>query len=58
MGKAPGLDGIVPKVLLECAEELSKPLLLIYRMSLEQGKVPRDWKRASVSAIFKKGKRM
>jgi hypothetical protein len=30
------------------------PLLLIYSKSLQEGKVPKDWKRANVSAIFKK----
>ncbi len=55
VGKAPGVDGIVPKVLVECAEALSKPLLMIFSLSLREGKVPMDWKRANVSAIFKKG---
>ena len=55
LGKAPGIDGIVTKILVECAEELCKPLFLIYDCSLKSGKVPSEWKKANVSAIFKKG---
>ena len=55
LGKAPGIDSIVTKILVECAEELCKPLFLIYDCSLKSGKVPSEWKKANVSAIFKKG---
>jgi hypothetical protein len=55
VGKAPGIDGIVPKVLVECADVLCKPLWIIYNLSLQTGKVPVEWKRANVTAIFKKG---
>jgi ribonuclease P/MRP protein subunit RPP40 len=55
VGKAPGIDGIVPKVLVECADVLGKPLWIIYNLSLRTGKVPVEWKRANVTAIFKKG---
>jgi hypothetical protein len=54
-GKAPGIDGIVPKILIENAANLSRPLKLLYQKSIETGKVPVDWKRANVTAIFKKG---
>lgn len=55
VGKAPGIDGIVPIVLVECADVLCKPLCIIYKLTLKEGKVPKDWKRANVTAIFKKG---
>jgi hypothetical protein len=55
VGKTPGVDGIVPQVLVECAAMLSKPLLMIFHTSLKEGKVPKDWKGANVTAIFKKG---
>jgi hypothetical protein len=55
VGKAPGIDGIVPKVLVECADVLGKPLWIIYHLSLRTGKVPVEWKTANVTAIFKKG---
>ncbi len=36
-------------------QELLKPLNLIFRKSLEEAKVPDNWKKAWVSAIHKKG---
>jgi hypothetical protein len=58
VGKAPGINGIVPKVLVECADVLCKPLWTIYNLSLQTGRVPTDWKRANVTAIFKKGSKV
>ena len=55
INKAPGVDGIVPRILVENADILSEPLLYIYRKSIEYGRVPCDWKKANVTAIFKKG---
>jgi hypothetical protein len=40
---------------MENADVVSLPLLLIYKKSLESGVVPSDWKRANVTAIYKKG---
>ena len=57
INKAPGVDDIVPRILVENAYALSEPLLYIYRISLETGKVPAEWKKANVTAIFKKGER-
>ena len=37
------------------AEELSPSLTLIFTASLQQGKIPQNWKKALVSPIFKKG---
>jgi hypothetical protein len=34
VGKAPGVNGIVTKVLVECAEMLCRPLLSIFHLSL------------------------
>ena len=53
--KAPGPDGIPSIVLSKCAEELAYPLCLLYRKSLETGSLPKEWKFARISAIFKKG---
>jgi len=38
-----GLDGIHPRVLRELAEELVKPLSIIYQQSWLTGEVPDDW---------------
>ena len=53
--KTPGADNIHPRLLRELSEELAKPLTLIFNKSLEEGKLPSEWKKANVTAIFKKG---
>lgn len=53
--KAPGVDNIVPKILIETAEYICEPLCLLFNESLVTGVVPREWKQANVSVIFKKG---
>jgi hypothetical protein len=40
---------------VEWADVLCKPLWIIYKLSLQTGKVPVEWKKANVMAIFKKG---
>ena len=55
--KSTGMDGLHPRVLQELSKELATPLFLIFRTSLEQGKVPDQWKEGQVTAIFKKGDR-
>ena len=34
---------------------LDKPLVFLYQNTLKQGKIPDEWKHATVTAIFKKG---
>ncbi|KAJ7413321.1 hypothetical protein WISP_91389 [Willisornis vidua] len=53
--KSMGPDGIHPKVMSELAEELAKPLFIIYQHSWLSGEVPDDWKLANVTPIHKKG---
>lgn len=53
--KSPGLDELHPRLLKELSSSLAIPLKLIFEASLEEKKVPNDWKLAGVSAIFKKG---
>ena len=53
--KATGPDSIPAKLLKEMADELSPSLALIFTASLQQGEVPRDWKKALVTPLFKKG---
>ncbi|KAF4796329.1 RNA-directed DNA polymerase from mobile element jockey [Turdus rufiventris] len=53
--KCMGPDGIHPRVMKEPADELAKPLSIIYHQSWLTGKVPDDWKLANVTPIHKKG---
>ncbi|KAF1435562.1 hypothetical protein FQV21_0002216, partial [Spheniscus demersus] len=53
--KSMGPDGIHPRVLRELAEELAKPLSIIYQQSWLTGEVPDDWRLANVTPIDKKG---
>ena len=55
--KSPGLDGIHPRVLQTCAEELAVPLHIVFRKSLDEECLPEDWKLARVVPIYKRGAR-
>ncbi|RMC05065.1 hypothetical protein DUI87_18246 [Hirundo rustica rustica] len=55
--KSMGLEGIHPRVMRELADELAKPLSIIYQQSWLTGEVPDEWKLASVTPIHKKGGR-
>ena len=52
---AAGPDGIRPKLLQECVNEIAPVLAMIGRKSLNTGVVPEEWKTANVVPIFKKG---
>ena len=56
-GKASGPDLIPARLLKECSEDLAPILTTIFNKSLQTGSVPTDWKKANVSAIFKRGQR-
>jgi hypothetical protein len=53
--KAMGPDGVHPLMLRSAASALCKPIALIFRKNLEEGVLPKEWKQAYVTAIFKKG---
>ena len=55
--KSPGPDKLHPKLLKELNNELSLPLSIIFTKSLEEGRLPHEWKTANVTAIFKKGQK-
>ncbi|GAB0181291.1 hypothetical protein GRJ2_000594400 [Grus japonensis] len=55
--KSMGPDGIPPRVLRELVEVLTKPLSIISQQSWLTGEVPVDWRLASVTSIYKKGRK-
>ena len=55
--KAPGPDGITPRILKETAAEIAPILSIIFQRSLDTCQLPSDWKLANVSPIYKKGER-
>ena len=55
--KSPGPDQIHNKVLYEIREQIVKPLTSMFQASLDSGQLPKDWKVANITPIFKKGKR-
>ena len=53
--KAPGTDGLVSDFFLKTSETICLSLCIIFRKSLDEGIVSKDWKLANVSVIFKNG---
>ena len=53
--KAPGPDGFLPKVMKAVAVGLAPHLVRVFRLSMETGEVPQDWRSADVCPIHKKG---
>jgi len=57
MNKAPGIDSVGSRMLIEIADELSVYVAELYNKSLKTGDVPEERKLANVTPIYKKGKR-
>ena len=53
-----GPEGMHPRVLRELADVIAEPLSIIFERSWRTGEVPEDWRKASVTSIFKKGKKV
>ena len=52
--KAPGPDGIPPGILSAAAKELTKPLSVLFKRTIDEEKLPDEWKKALVSPIYKR----
>ena len=48
------MNQVHPYVLRECCEEMAVPLFMIFKKSLDEGRIPEDWKMARVSPISRK----
>ncbi len=57
VGKATGPDNVSPRVLKNCAKELSGPLTTVFQTCLRENKWPSTWKEARVVPVHKKSLR-
>ena len=55
--RPPGVDGIPTKLLKEIVEQISTPLAKLFNLSLEEGIVPSEWKKANITPLLKTGSR-
>ena len=55
--KAPGPDGIFPSILKNCSDSIAPLLSKIYQASVDPAYLPRDWRMANITPIFKRGDR-
>ena len=53
--KATGPDGLSARLLKTLSSELAPIFTVFFQASINQGVIPKDWKRADVVPIFKKG---
>ena len=53
--KANGPDSNPNTLLKNCAEELAPVIANIFQHSLDTGTLPKDWRNANISPVFKKG---
>ena len=55
ISKSCGPDGINARILKENAYELAPALKILFDKSMDESKLPKQWKDAHVTALFKKG---
>ena len=47
--KTLGPDSVHPRLLRECQKALSYPLCMLFRLSLQNGELPHDWKTSYIT---------
>ena len=55
--KSAGDDEIHPRILRECADELTAPLCMLFNKSIDSGSVPLSWKLATITPLHKSDER-
>ena len=55
VNKSCGPDDILPKMLIQLIHIISVPITLLFKKTMRDGDIPRDWKLAFITAIYKKG---
>jgi hypothetical protein len=53
--KSAGPDNISPRLLKETSPVISRALYILFRRSLDERKIPKAWKEATISPVLKKG---
>jgi len=54
--KAAGDDNLSPRLLKAISAEIAVPVSMIFRTSIDNSCIPRDWRTDNVTAMYKKGK--
>jgi len=52
-----GRNGMHPRVLRELADVIAEPLSIIFERSWRTEEVPENWRKASVTLVFRKGRK-
>ncbi|CAI2726681.1 unnamed protein product [Schistosoma spindalis] len=55
--KSSGRDNIHPRIMKAISDVIAEPLAILFGMSLKQCRLPRDWKDAIISPVYKAGSR-
>ena len=50
----PGPDKVANKLIIELKNELAYPLAVLFRKSLNESRMPDDWRLSNVTPVYKK----